>query len=95
MELAVLKALGFSDLRIFVMLLSESVVLSLGATALGLAAASRILPLTRRFLNLVLTLPYSVVLLGFGMALVLALSSALLPAWRGLRLQVAAALAAQ
>ncbi|HEX4024178.1 MAG TPA: FtsX-like permease family protein [Steroidobacteraceae bacterium] len=92
-ELAVLKTIGFSDLRIFGMLLAESVLLSLGATALGLAAASRILPLTEKFLNLGITIPDSVVLAGFLMAVVFALASAILPAWRGLRLQVAAALA--
>jgi len=93
MELAVLKTLGFSDLRIFGMLLAESVLLSLVATGLGLAAASRILPLTQRFLGLGITIPYSVILTGFVMAIVFALLSAILPAWRGLRLQVAAALA--
>jgi putative ABC transport system permease protein len=92
-ELAVLKTIGFSDLRIFGMLLAESVALSLAATALGLAMASRILPLTEKFLNLDITIPESVVLVGFVMAIVLALASALPPAWRGLRLQVAAALA--
>ncbi len=92
-ELAVLKTIGFSDLRIFGMLLAESVALSLAATALGLATASRVLPLTQKFLNLAITIPASVVLVGFILAVVLALASALPPAWRGLRLQVAAALA--
>jgi putative ABC transport system permease protein len=92
-ELAVLKTVGFSDPKVFGMLLAESLTLSIGAAAIGLALAFRVVPLVSRFINLHLTMPPEVLAGGIVLACVLALVSTALPAWRALHLQVAEALA--
>ncbi|HEX4049453.1 MAG TPA: FtsX-like permease family protein [Steroidobacteraceae bacterium] len=92
-ELAVLKTMGFSERKVFVLLLLESIALSLGAALVGLVVASRLMPWANRFLGLRLTMPHAVMAVGLMLALVLALASASWPAWRVLRLQVAEALA--
>jgi len=92
-ELAVLKTMGFSDRRVFVLLLLESITLCLGAALVGLVVASRMMLWAQRYVNLRLTMPYSVLAVGLVLAFALALASASPPAWRVLRLQVAEALA--
>jgi len=92
-ELAVLKTMGFSDSKVFVLLLLEAITLSLGAALVGLVVASRLMLWVNRFTNLRLAMPYAVLAAGLVVALVLALASASLPAWRVQRLQVAEALA--
>jgi len=93
-ELAVLKTLGFSDHKIFWIILLETSVLCVVAALLGLGCAALIFPLARSYLHGV-SMPYTVLAAGIGLAVVLALISAALPAWRGMRLQVAEALAAR
>ena len=90
-ELAVLKALGFSDSRIFWVILLESLVLCVFAALLGLGGASAIFPLAKAYLGGI-SMPNAVVAIGVGLAMVLALISAAVPAWRGMRLPVAEAL---
>lgn len=92
-ELAVLKTLGFTDRKVFYLILIEAVILCVASAALGLALAARLIPLAKRFVQIDLVMPQSVMLAGAIMAIALALISAALPAWRGLRLQVAEALA--
>jgi putative ABC transport system permease protein len=91
-ELAVLKTLGFSDHKIFWIILLEALILCIVAALLGLACAALIFPLAKRFLGGA-SMPHAVLAAGIGFAVVLALISAALPAWRGMRLQVADALA--
>ncbi len=93
-ELAVLKTVGFSDQKIFWMIVSESVLLCVVAALLGLGLAWRILPMAAKFLNSApISMPSSVVAIGVMLALILAIVSAIAPASRGRRLQVAEALA--
>jgi putative ABC transport system permease protein len=92
-ELAVLKTIGFSDRKVFMLLLLESITLSLGAALVGLVVASRLMLWVNRFVGLRLTMPYTVLALGLIIAVLLALASASPPAWRVQRLQVAEALA--
>lgn len=92
-ELAVLKTLGFTDAKVFGLILIEALILCLISAALGLALASRAIPLAKRFMQMELAMPTSVLMAGAIMAVLLALLSAALPAWRGLRLQVVDALA--
>ncbi len=92
-ELAVLKTMGFSDRKLFVLLLLESITLSLGAALIGLLVASKMMLWANRFTNLRLSMPYAVLAVGLVLAFVLALASASPPAWRAQRLQVAEALA--
>lgn len=94
-ELAVLKAVGYSDRAVMVLLVTEATLLCLVSAALGLAVSWGLFWLAERFNfwreYIQLTAP--VVALGAALALLLALVSSLLPAWRGLRLPVARAMA--
>lgn len=90
-ELAVLKALGFSDTAVLMLVVAESVILCLIAALVGLALAAISFPLASRYVELT-ELPMEVVLLGVIVAIGVALVSSVVPAWRVLRLGVADAL---
>ena len=92
-ELAVLKTVGFSDHKVFWLILIEALLLCVGAAVIGLGLASLILPGATKIIQLQLSMPSSVIGIGVAMAVALALIGAVIPAWRGLRLQPAAALA--
>jgi ABC-type lipoprotein release transport system permease subunit len=62
------------------------------AALLGLGCAALIFRLAKNVLGGT-SMPHTVLAAGLGFAVVLALISAALPAWRGMRLQVADALA--
>jgi putative ABC transport system permease protein len=91
-ELAVLKTLGFRDRSISLMVIGESLLVCIGAALTGLALATGVFPYTAKFIP-GLAMPLSVV--GFGLigAVLMALITAALPAWRAARLQVVDALA--
>lgn len=91
-ELAVLKTVGYSDRLVMGIILAEAVVFCLFAAGAGLAIASFVLPMARNFIGLA-GVPLVVVAAGLVLALALALIGSSVPAWRGLRLQVADALA--
>jgi putative ABC transport system permease protein len=91
-ELAVLKTVGFSDRRVMVLILAETLVLCLVGAAIGLALGVRLLPVAREQIGTV-TVPPSVFAIGFACAVVLALAGGAMSAWRGLRLRVVDALA--
>jgi putative ABC transport system permease protein len=94
-ELAVLKAIGYSDRAIMVLLVTEAALLCLVSAALGLAVSWVLFWIAERvnFWPQYIQLTTPVIALGTALALLLALLSALLPAWRGLRLPVARAMA--
>jgi putative ABC transport system permease protein len=92
-ELAVLKTMGFSDRKVLVLLLLESIILSLGAALVGLVVASRMMLWVNRFLGVRISMPSEVLAVGLVLALILALATAGPPAWRVRRLQLADALA--
>jgi putative ABC transport system permease protein len=95
-ELAILKTLGFSDVRVTALVLAESVVLlGLGA-ALGMAAAAALLPAVNgstggRFPPLFVT--ETTWLLAAALAVLVALAVGLPPALRARRLRIVEALA--
>lgn len=91
-ELAVLKTLGFSDHGVLAIVLAESALLCVIAAMLGLGAASLVFPMARGVLGIV-HLPWSVLAIGFGLAIVLALVSGGPPAWRARSLDIVDALA--
>ena len=91
-ELAVLKTVGFTDERVMAIILIESIVFCVFAAAIGLALARMILPLARGTIG-VPDMPNIVLLMGLGFAVALALIGGAVPAWRGLKLKVADALA--
>jgi len=94
-ELAVLKAVGYSDRAVMALLMAEAALLCLVFAAAGLAASWGLFWIAERInfwpQHIQLTVP--VLILGTGLALMLAAVSALLPAWKGLRLPVARAMA--
>jgi putative ABC transport system permease protein len=94
-EFAVLKALGFSDKSVLSLVVAESVLLCLLAAAAGLLVSILIIPMARGPLSdflLLLQMPWTALLRGFGLALVVALLSSLLPALRVKQLNVVDAL---
>jgi putative ABC transport system permease protein len=91
-ELAVLKTVGFSDRLVTGLIVTEAVVFCLFSAGVGLAIASFVLPLARQLIGIA-GVPGVVVAEGFAFAFLLALIGSSVPAWRGLKLQVADALA--
>ena len=93
-ELAVLKTYGFADGLIVTLVLVESLVLCLFSAALGIGIAATLFPtIMSNFGVGGLPLPLSVFAIGLGIATVLALVSALPPAWLAGRLKIVDALA--
>lgn len=94
-ELAVLKAIGYSDREVMTLLVCESALLCLAAAGCGLTLAAGLFWVAERanFWPEYIQLSVSILSAGAALALLLALVSAALPAWRGLRLPVARALA--
>jgi putative ABC transport system permease protein len=91
-ELAVLKAVGFTDRAVFMLILAEALMVCIAAAAFGLALATLVLPLAARFV-VGLSMPKIVVAAGIGVAVAVALISASVPAAQAARLRVATALA--
>ncbi len=91
-ELAVLKTLGFSDRLVMILILVEAILFCVFAATVGLGLASIILPMARTLIGLT-SMPGIVFVAGLGFAVALAVVGGSVPAWRGLRLQVAEALA--
>lgn len=91
-ELAVLKAVGYSDWFVMLLVLAESLVIAAVGGCLGLLAAagfSWLLAATRPNNMILFThLPLNVALMGFGVALLFGVASGFLPALGGLRLRV-------
>lgn len=94
-ELAVLKAIGYSDRDVMVLLVAEAVLLCLVSAAVGLAMSWILFWIAERinFWPQYIQLTAPVVAFGVALAVLLAVVSAVLPAWRGLRLPVARAMA--
>ena len=90
-ELAVLKTVGFADRSVMTLVLAEAVIACVLGAALGLGIAALLLPRAGQLIG-VGYLPGLVVAAGFVCAILLALVSGAIPAWRALTLQVATAL---
>jgi putative ABC transport system permease protein len=91
-DLAILKALGFDDRMVFVLLALESLVVWITAALAGLALAWIAFPLAGKYVP-GLSMPIAVVEAGIGGAVLLALVSVTVPGHRAARLKVAEALA--
>jgi putative ABC transport system permease protein len=87
-ELSMLKALGFSDLSVFVMVLFEAVLLCVGGALAGLGITVALFPLMVEAMQLPIALPAQSIALGVGIALLVALLSSLWPSLRAKRLSV-------
>ena len=92
LELAVLKAVGFTDRSVFLLVLGEAVLVCVCAAAFGLALATVLLPIAGMFV-MGLSMPKIVIVIGLGLAIMVALISAAVPAAQAARLKVATALA--
>lgn len=93
-ELAVLKTIGFRDARVVAILISESLLLCLTAAVFGMVVAEGLLRFAsgRIPMDARLEIPAHVLVMGLGLAAVLAFLSSILPARRGSKLQIAEAL---
>lgn len=91
-ELAVLKTLGFTDTGAFGIVVVEAIMLCLLGAVVGLIAAWFAYPLLPGP-NSRTPLPAVVLAIGLGAAVVVALASGLLPAWRARKLSIVDALA--
>lgn len=90
-ELAVLKTLGFSDTRMLVLVLVQSLTLCVVAALLGLGLADLLFPALRNTLGVV-SLPATVIVEGVLMSALLAVATGIVPAWRAKRLVIVEAL---
>ena len=92
-ELGVLKALGFANDKVWVLIVAEAVLLSSVAAVLGLAIATAVFPLIFKSLaGAPGSMPVRVYWIGLALALLLSVLSATLPAIRAGRLTVVEAL---
>ena len=91
-ELGVLKAMGFSDRAVLVLVASESLLLCVFAALVGLLLASAIFPLAGNALGFPIVAK-GVMVRGLLVAVALAVLSGLPPALRAMRLSVVEALA--
>ncbi len=93
-ELAVLKTYGFSNGAVVSLVVGEALVLCGVAAAIGLGLAGLASPAVFRAMGAGgLALPWSVIGTGLGVAAIVALVSALPPAWRAQRISIVDALA--
>jgi putative ABC transport system permease protein len=91
-ELAVLKAIGFTDAAVAACVVAESLVLCLVSAIVGLAAARLTFAKFAAVIGVV-SMPLSVIGTGIALAAALAIASGLIPAARASRIVVAEALA--
>lgn len=91
-ELAVLKTLGFSDRAVFFLLVGEAVVACVVGAIIGLGLAMVAFPYAAKFVP-GLSIPMVVIEVGVMGAVLVALISAAVPAFRASRLEIVDALA--
>jgi putative ABC transport system permease protein len=94
-ELAVLKAIGFSDRAVLFFVIGESLVIALAGGLIGLLLAVAMIPVLGRALNGLLPalfLAPSILVLGLATALLVGLLSGLLPGIGAMRMRVVNAL---
>jgi putative ABC transport system permease protein len=88
-EFAVIKALGFTDTAVWLLVVIESIVLTVTGAAIGLAVAAVTLPKLFQSSGMgPVPLPHIVYIVGFGISVLLALISATIPAARARRLTI-------
>jgi putative ABC transport system permease protein len=93
-EFAVMKTMGYTDTLVLILVLIESLLLCIGGAVAGLLAAKALFPVFAAAIELRgIDMPPVVVATGFAIAIVAALLSASLPAWRARQLSVVDALA--
>ena len=94
-EIGVLKTLGFRGTTILAHVLAESLLLAVVGAMLGLAAATVAVAVGARFIQGFgsnMHMSAAVIFGGLGWAILLGLVTGAIPAWSGMRLQIATAL---
>jgi putative ABC transport system permease protein len=91
-ELAVLKTLGFSDRTVFLLLVTEAVVACVVGAVIGLGLAMVAFPYAEKFVP-GLSMPMAVIEIGVAGAVLVALLSTVVPAFRASKLEIVDALA--
>ncbi|MFO1465272.1 MAG: ABC transporter permease [Steroidobacteraceae bacterium] len=91
-EFAVLKTLGFTDGGVLRLVLAESLLLCVFSALAGLGLAALLFPALRDAIGVV-RLPPAVLAQGIIIAVLLAVATGLLPAWRARQLNIVDALA--
>jgi putative ABC transport system permease protein len=91
-EFAVLKTLGFSDVKVQALVFGEALLLCISAAIVGLAGARALFPQMKAVIG-VASLPPQVLALGIGLAILLALAIGAWPAARVQRLSIVDSLA--
>jgi putative ABC transport system permease protein len=94
-EIGVLKTLGFEDGTIFRIVLTEAAVITLGGGLIGALGAKYLLETSEfNFGGFLppMTVYWSTVLTGIGIALLLGAVSGFIPAWQASRLKIVDAL---
>jgi putative ABC transport system permease protein len=94
-ELGVLKAIGFTDARVLLLVMAESCAIALLGGAIGLGLASLVVPAVGKVLSGMLPmfyLPGRDLGIGASICLGLGLATGIFPAWAAMRLRVADAL---
>jgi putative ABC transport system permease protein len=92
-ELGLLKAVGFGDTSVWLLIVAEAAVLSCAGAVIGLAMATAVFPSVFKVVSAGrVDLPLGVHLVGFAVAVLLAVLSAAIPAIRVRRLTVVEAL---
>ena len=100
-ELATLKVLGFSDTSVLLMIFAETLLVCTVSAVVGLAIAAVAFPQAGEYIPSLVAylgpqpMATSVIVLGLACAVAIAALSALLPAWRTLRIKVVDALASR
>ncbi len=98
-EHAVLQTLGFTGLRIFGLVLSESMIVGVGGGVLGVGAALTTLGLSRlavgtEGVTIAFTPSWTLALHGMGAALVIGVVAGMAPAWQAARADIVESLRA-
>lgn len=94
-EFAILKTLGFSDVSVMLLVLSEAIIISIIGGLLGLALAKLILVGMAEALAATLpglAMSWNIIGLGFVLVILLGFVTGLVPALQGLRLNIITAL---
>jgi putative ABC transport system permease protein len=90
-ELATLKAVGFTDRAVFLLIVAEAIAVCIAAAVLGLALATIAFPYAAKMVP-GLSMPWIVVGIGLAGAVLVALVSVTLPALQAAKLEIATAL---
>ena len=93
-ELALMKALGFADLRVAAVIATEAILLCVPAALLGLSLATLFYPRMAIAVKApYILMPIQVPLLGVALAFVVAMASSIFPVWTLKRLSIVQGLA--